>query len=68
MKCPLLGTMGMEGKIKPEWADCLRDQCAWWSATKKSCVVAVVAAQLTTLALAGENIVDRMPSEKHFGR
>ena len=68
MKCPLLGTMGTGDKIKPEWADCLREKCAWWSASLKSCAVLKAAVELASLVAIGNEIAQKMPSERHFGR
>ena len=43
MKCPFLGTMRQDGKIKPIFADCIKEECALW---KEECAFLTIALEL----------------------
>ena len=68
MKCPLLREQYRETKEEEicEWADCLKEECAWWDSEVKLCTVLSLRLSIDSLVEFLGNIKDKMPHEEQF--
>ena len=68
MKCPLLREQYREvkGEEVCEWADCLKEECAWWQPELGNCIIYQLGMEIGTLGLFLEKIKDKMPHEEQF--
>uniref|UniRef100_A0A6H2A4G3 Uncharacterized protein n=2 Tax=viral metagenome TaxID=1070528 RepID=A0A6H2A4G3_9ZZZZ len=68
MKCPLVFSSNVTGMGEQRFvfADCLKEECAWWTPWDSSCAMLTIARWLNLLGDDIEEIKDKMPHAGQF--
>ena len=66
MKCPqfIMASLHLRNDITNPDTDCIKEVCAWWSASEQQCAAMIVAANLAGLVAIGDRLLDKMPHEE----